>query len=268
MFHFSLRSAARATFASASHYRGMKEMTMTRPSEHVASKEREGYLDNDINEERHNRIRRALNAFSAEPEELRRLTKLPGVERESDLPADPITRLFFQRRGDLALHEGTYDVPLNTDDDRVILKSRTNEGKNRHSQPTAMYDFCHRIREAGEQGKRFVIVPSTDETKGVAKIMFDHGVVAGFRDFHNDRAFAVELKYFQNEHVMMGIEPGSYDYHEECLWSPKMVRRMNKPFGIVNRVRIYCLRTWDGRILDQIQAGQEQIGGKGLCVFW
>lgn len=74
-----------------------------------------------------------------------------------------------------------------------------------------MYDFCHRIREACEQRKRFVIVPSTIETRGCAQVMLNHGLVAGFRDFHNDRAFAIELKYFQNESTINVIVPCSYD---------------------------------------------------------
>ena len=34
----------------------------------------------------------------------RKLVNLPGVERVRDLPADPITRLFFQHQGDNALY--------------------------------------------------------------------------------------------------------------------------------------------------------------------
>lgn len=259
---------ARVSGLPFGEYGGLRQQYRPKPSENLDLKKREGVLQNDISDDRHQRLRRALHSFAMEPEERRRMTKLPGVEFESDLPADPITRLFFQRKGDAALYEGSYEVPLNTDDDRVVLKNRTTEHKSRLRQPTATYDFCHRVREASEQFKRFVIVPSTAETKGIAQLMFDHGVVAGFRDFHNDRAFAIELKYFQNESVLMGIEPAHKDGSQEFLWSPNMIRRMCKPFGITNKIRIYPLRTWDGRVVDQHQAAQEGIGGLGLCVFW
>ena len=268
MFRGSARRGARVYGLPFGEYRGVNATTTANPSNHLSAKSREGVLQPDISDDRHQRLRRALHAFTQEPEERRRVTKLLGVEFESDLPADPVTRLFFQRKGDAALYEGSYDVPVNVDDDRVVLRNRTTEHKSRHRQPSALYDFCHRVREASEQYKRFVIVPSTSETKGVAQIMLNHGLVSGFRDFHNDRAFAVELKYFQNEPSLMGIEPVHKDPAQEYLWSPKMIRRMRKPFGITNKIRIYPIRTWDGRIIDNLQAADENLGGLGLCVVW
>ncbi|KAG5508041.1 hypothetical protein GH5_07096 [Leishmania sp. Ghana 2012 LV757] len=202
---------------------------------------------------------------SALPLPQRRLVNLPGVERVRDLPADPITRLFFQHQGDHALYYGTYDQPSHLDEDRVQLEKR--EPKEwTFNVFTPMYDFCHRLREASEQRKRFVIVPSTIETRGCAKVLLDHGLVAGFRDFHNDRAFAVELKYFQNEPTINVIEPCSYDGKVEFEWSPKMMRRLMNTHGIHNRLVIYICRTADNRIIDHIQAVKECIGGRGLMM--
>ncbi|KPI89978.1 hypothetical protein ABL78_0946 [Leptomonas seymouri] len=195
----------------------------------------------------------------------RRLVSLPGVERVRDLPADPITRLFFQHQGDHALYYGTYDRPSQQDEDRVQLEKR--EPKDwTFNVYTPVYDYCHRLREASEQRKRFVVVPSTIETRGCAKVMLDHGLVAGFRDFHNDRAFAVELKYFQNEPTINVIEPCSFDGKTEFEWSPKMMRRLMNTHGIHNRLVIYICRTADNRIIDHIQAVKECIGGRGLMM--
>lgn len=195
----------------------------------------------------------------------RKLVNLPGVERVRDLPADPITRLFFQHQGDHALYYGTYDRPSQQDEDRVQLEKR--EPKDwTFNVFTPVYDFCHRLREASEQRKRFVVVPSTIETRGCAQVMLDHGLVAGFRDFHNDRAFAVELKYFQNEPTINVIEPCSYDGKTEFEWSPKMMRRLMNTHGIHNRLVIYICRTADNRIIDHIQAVKECIGGRGLMM--
>ncbi|CAM38063.1 conserved hypothetical protein [Leishmania braziliensis MHOM/BR/75/M2904] len=204
-------------------------------------------------------------ALSGRPLPQRRLVNLPGVERVRDLPADPITRLFFQHQGDHALYYGTYDQPSQLDEDRVQLEKR--EPKDwTFNVITPMYDFCHRLREASEQRKRFVIVPSTIETRGCAKVLLDHGLVAGFRDFNNDRAFAVELKYFQNEPTINVVEPCSYDGKTEFEWSPKMMRRLLNTHGIHNRLIIYICRTADNRIIDHIQAVKECIGGRGLMM--
>nr|CCC94361.1 putative 30S ribosomal protein S8 [Trypanosoma congolense IL3000] len=193
------------------------------------------------------------------------LLDLPGVERRRDLPADPITRLFFQHKGDHALYYGTYDVPSLQDDDRVQIEKR-GSGNREHCMYTPVYDFCHRIREAAEQRKRFVIVPSTIETRGCAHVMHDHGLVAGFRDFHNDRAFAVELKYFQGDSTINVIEPCSYDGRTQFEWSPKMMRRLLNSHGIHNRLVIYICRTADNRIIDHISAVKESVGGRGLMM--
>lgn len=195
----------------------------------------------------------------------KKLVDLPGVERRRDLPADPITRLFFQHKGDNALYYGTYDRPSRQDADRVQIERREPR-KWTHNVLTPMYDFCHRLREGSEQRKRFVVVPSTMETRGCAKVLLDHGLVAGFRDFHNDRAFAVELKYFQNESTIDVIEPCAYDGKTEFEWSPKMMRRLMNTHGIHNRMVIYVCRTADNRIIDHIQAVKENIGGRGLMM--
>ncbi|ORC92672.1 putative 30S ribosomal protein S8 [Trypanosoma theileri] len=195
----------------------------------------------------------------------RRLVDLPGVERRRDLPADPITRLFFQHKGDHALYYGTYDYPSRQDEDRVQIEKREPREWT-FNVTTPMYDFCHRIREAADQRKRFVIVPSTIETRGCARVMHDHGLVAGFRDFHNDRAFAVELKYFQGESTINVIEPCAYDGKTEFEWSPKMMRRLLNTHGIHNRLVVYICRTADNRIIDHIQAVKEHIGGRGLMM--
>uniref|UniRef100_A0A0A9VNN8 Putative propionate kinase n=1 Tax=Lygus hesperus TaxID=30085 RepID=A0A0A9VNN8_LYGHE len=98
----------------------------------------------------------------------KKLVNLPGVERVRDLPADPITRLFFQHKGEHALYYGSFDHPSEQDTDRVQIASRVRAHRFYHNIPPPMYDFCNRIREACEQRKRFVIVPATLETKGCA----------------------------------------------------------------------------------------------------
>ena len=234
-----------------------------------SAKMREGCIDlpNGYPE---TKLRRALAAFLPRPsEQAPKFTTLPGVEFQSELPADPITRLFFQVKGEHALFHGTYDNPSTADPDRVrIAKREVPRSQWGNITKNPMYDFCHRIREAGQMRKRFVVVPSTHDTTGAATIMRNHGLVAGFRDFHNDRAFAIELKYFQNEHVIEGIEPVSNDIKVEYEWSPRMIRRQLSSYGIVNHIRIFILRTWDGRILDHITAAKEKTGGRGLLVVW
>ena len=196
------------------------------------------------------------------------LTNLPGVEHATDLPADPITRLFFQTKGDYALYNQTFEDPANTDPDRVEIARRDQGIRKNRQKYSTMYDFCHRIREAKDQKKRFVIVPATADNKGAAKVMLDHGLIAGFRDFHNDRAFAVELKYSQGDSTIQVIEPASAERHIEYLWSPKQMRRFRSSFGISNKIRIFIVRTHDGRVLDHIQASDEDIGGFGLMMVY
>ncbi|RNF26151.1 30S ribosomal protein S8 [Trypanosoma conorhini] len=207
--------------------------------------------------------RNAAHGGEALPQ--RPLVDLPGVERRRDLPADPLTRIFFQHKGDHALYYGTYDNPSLQDDDRIQIEKREPR-KWTYNVFTPVYDFCHRIREATEQRKRFVIVPSTLETRGCARVMHGHGLVAGFRDFHNDRAFAVELKYFQGDSTINVIEPCAYDGKTEFEWSPKMMRRLLNSHGIHNRLVVYICRTADNRVIDHIQAVKENIGGRGLMM--
>ncbi|CUG82298.1 30S ribosomal protein S8, putative [Bodo saltans] len=201
-----------------------------------------------------------------DPRPTKPLVDLPGVTFKSDLPADPITRLFFQQKGEYALYQGDYVTPVAKDSDRVQIERRESKWGKEHAyqMKTPVYDFCHRIREGSEQRKRFVIVPSTPETKGCAQVMHDHGLIAGFRDFHNDRAFAVELKYFQNEPTITMIAPSSIDGKQEFEWSPKMMRRMMYSHGIHNRLQIFICRAADGRVIDHLTAVREHIGGRGL----
>ena len=213
--------------------------------------------------------RRALDAFAVEPEDRKRLCAgLQGVEFQSDLPADPLTRIFFQKKADHMLFQGTFDDPRFSDPDRVKLGLRTRNTVMPSSMNSPTFDFCHRVREASQQRKRFVVVPATHETKGVAKIMLRHGIIAGYRDFSNDRAFAIELKYFQNESCLMGIEPVSKTTAVEFEWTARYLKRVSHQFGVLNRVRIHILRTWDGRIIDHVEAVTENIGGRGLLMVW
>jgi ribosomal protein S8 len=220
-------------------------------------------------ETRTHRAHAAMQAFATDPKDRKRLTELPGVEFESDLSADPLTRIFFQRKGTHSLFRGSYKNPEQSDRDRVELKDRTTQ-KSRYGYgiQNAVYDFCHRVREASEQRKRFVTVLSTEDTKGLARILYRHGLVAGFRDFHNDRSFVVELKYFQHEPVLNGIEPANYDFEAEMEFSPLMMRSLGHAGGRASGIRIFAVRTWDGRIIDNQEARVEGIGGRGLMMAW
>eukprot|EP00758_Cryptobia_borreli_P013547 Tbor_TRINITY_DN5845_c0_g4::TRINITY_DN5845_c0_g4_i1::g.6528::m.6528/K02994/RP-S8, rpsH; small subunit ribosomal protein S8 len=196
----------------------------------------------------------------------KKLVDLPGVKFSSDLPADPITRLFFQTSGENELHRGTFQHPALTDEDRIQIERRDTNTRLTRQLYTVTYDFCHRLREGSDQRKRFVVVPATHVTKGCAQVLFNHGLIAGFRDFNNDRAFVVELKYFQNEPVLQVIEPAAKDRRVEFVWSPKMMRRFKTSYGVSNHIRIFILRTHDGRIIDHLDAVNENIGGIGLLM--
>eukprot|EP00759_Apiculatamorpha_spiralis_P053782 PhF_6_TR6374/c0_g1_i1/m.9633 len=222
-------------------------------------------------------IKSQLQMFLTDPKDLKKATvELPGVRFASDLPADPVTRLFFQVKGPHALYQDTFEnsspghvrsyvekirAPLGTrqDNDRVALNKRPY---------LPMYDMAGRLKEGAKEMKRFVIVPSTVETKGVAQLMHNHGVIAGMRDFNNKRAFVVELKYYQGKCVftdMVSVRQTIED--DETEYSPLMMRRFaaNKRGGFV---RIVCVRSFDGQILDQFTCRKKGMGGTGLCIFW
>lgn len=229
------------------------------------AKQREGHIQTQRGTDE-TPLRRVLQTFAAEPEARRRLVDLPGVEFESDLPADPITRLFFQRKGDQALYEGQNDSPNLVDHDRVSLAKRNKKLKGQLKDE--VFDYCHRLREASEQKKRFVVVAADGETKGISQLLYNHGLISGFRDFNNNRAYAVELKYFQGESVLQGIEPVSIDTKIEFEFTPKMMRRLMNSFGIQNKIRIFIVKTWDGRVIDHIDAVKEGISGRALMLAW
>ena len=144
------------------------------------------------------------------------------------------------------------------DGDRPTLRTRPR---------LPVYDMGARLMEATERMKRFVVVPSTVETRGVARIMHYHGIIAGMRDFNNRRAFAVELKYYQGAGVLQFFTAVRCNEEtNETEWSPMMVRRLASSTA-AGAIRIVCVRAWDGRILDQFQAMKEGIGGTGLCMI-
>ena len=261
--------SSRSTLLARAYGEGWMQVGTSDGSFARAAKNRDGAIEyNGLPEVP---LRRAFCQFTSQDYDhslpQKKLVDLPGVEHTRDLPADPITRLFFQSKGDQALFQGSYEVPRAKDKDRVELERRdVPYSYTKRLLRTPVFDFCHRLREGSEQRKRFVIVPSTIETKGCAEILHRHGLIAGFRDFHNDRAFAVELKYFQNEPSLETIEPSVIDSRCHFEWSPKMMRRLLNMHGIHNRITIFICRTHDGRIMDHIEAAQNHLGGRGLLM--
>ena len=84
----------------------------------VATKEREGALfvaGRSCRDEKP--LRSGLNSWCKRADEPvgRRFCSLPSSEFASELPADPITRLFFQAKGTQALYQGTYEDPTTRD---------------------------------------------------------------------------------------------------------------------------------------------------------
>jgi len=216
-------------------------------------------------------VNRELSMLLTSPEDMSRIAEgLPGVEFESELPADPITRLFFQVKGKNALFQSSYtahkaktrkltDNPeTGAEGDRVALGQRWF---------LPLHDMCMRLLEGSEKRKRFVIVPGTTENKGVAQVLRNHGLLAGFRDFNNNRAFVCEMKYYQGEPVLRKCGAVRVAWTQgETEWSPLMMRRLTKKYGRSSKVEIAIARTWDGRILDQWQMVNEGVGGTGLVV--
>ena len=215
-------------------------------------------------------VKHSLTLLGTSPEELKTHTDLPGVCLHSELPADPITRLFFQVKGDCALYQTSYEETMDkpkgdernqytiADPDRARFEKRSR---------LPIHDMAGRILEGQKRKKRFVTVPCTVETKGVAKIMEEHGLISGMRDFNNRHAFVVELKYFQGSGVIQYFEAVRSNFVNcDVEWSPLMIRKLasNNNYG---NIRVVCVRTWDGRVLDQFQARREEVGGTGLCMI-
>uniref|UniRef100_A0A7S4N695 30S ribosomal protein S8, chloroplastic n=1 Tax=Paramoeba aestuarina TaxID=180227 RepID=A0A7S4N695_9EUKA len=216
-------------------------------------------------------IKQNLTIFTASPEEVSKHTDLPGVTLHSELPADPITRLFFQVKGDCAIYQSSYEEETDrqpgnhatrstiADPDRPRFEKRTK---------LPVHDMAGRIMEGQTRKKRFVTVPATNETKGIAKIMEHHGVINGMRDFNNRHAFVVELKYYMGSGVLQyfqAVRDNLVDSDVE--WSPLMLRSMARLTGY-GHTRIVCVRTWNGRVLDQFQARSQMVGGTGLASFF
>ena len=230
-----------------------------------------GYNDEAI-EKRKNKdfVKHNLTVLATSPEELKTHTDLPGVTLHSELPADPITRLFFQVKGDCALYQTSYeesaDRPRGNEQVRYTIADPDRARFEKRCR-LPLHDMAGRILEGQTRKKRFVTVPSTVETKGVAKLMEEHGFINGMRDFNNRHAFVVELKYFQGAGVIRYFEAVRSNFvNSEVEWSPIMMRNMARSTYYGN-IRIVCCKTWDGRILDQFQARREEVGGTGLCMF-
>ncbi|KNH04164.1 Ribosomal protein S8 [Perkinsela sp. CCAP 1560/4] len=215
-------------------------------------------------------VKQNLTVFTMSPEELNKHTDLPGVCLHSELPADPITRLFFQVKGDSAIYQSSYEEGVErqpglhatrhtiADPDRPRFEKRTK---------LPVHDMAGRVIEGQTRKKRFVTVPATNETKGIARIMEHHGVINGMRDFNNRHAFVIELKYYMGTGVLQYFQAVRDNFVDSDVeWSPLMVRSMAR-LNNYGQTRIVCVRTWDGRVLDQFEARAQCVGGTGLCMF-
>ena len=138
-------------------------------------------------------------------------TTLPGVLWTSELPQDPVDRLFFQVKDENAellysgglpdnpnkVYEHTYGNVTSRDQDNVVFMT------------APLPHMCTALERQKERRERFITVLTSPDTKAIAKLLLDNGFIAGLRDYNNNSRFSIETKWFENMPAIQNMRPVS-----------------------------------------------------------
>lgn len=124
-------------------------------------------------------------------------------------------------------------------------------------------DMLTRVRNGLQVRKANVEIPGSKIKTEIAQILKEEGYIEGFEEYKNKKQFQtlkVELKYFNNQPVIQGIDrisrPGLRKY----------VGKNDIP-KVLGGLGIAILSTSQGVMTDK-KARHNNVGGEVLCYVW
>eukprot|EP01059_Diplonema_ambulator_P002297 TRINITY_DN1194_c0_g1_i1.p1 TRINITY_DN1194_c0_g1~~TRINITY_DN1194_c0_g1_i1.p1 ORF type:complete len:292 (+),score=40.22 TRINITY_DN1194_c0_g1_i1:68-943(+) len=190
-------------------------------------------------------------------------TRLPGVLWKSELPQDPVDRLFYQVKSSNAELLYTDGIPDNPDRHHEVAVD-TDNGEFYNRDPLSL--LCRALTKQDERRERFITVLATDETRQIARHLLDLGFIAGLRDYNNNWKFSIETKWWDNLPAVetmtrMSLQEKGVNW----IWDVDEVAKVMYFNKVYNVVRIYFLKLEDGEIITHPEAFRRRVGGQPLC---
>eukprot|EP01061_Rhynchopus_euleeides_P038565 TRINITY_DN66136_c0_g1_i1.p1 TRINITY_DN66136_c0_g1~~TRINITY_DN66136_c0_g1_i1.p1 ORF type:complete len:321 (+),score=97.47 TRINITY_DN66136_c0_g1_i1:82-963(+) len=196
-----------------------------------------------------------------------RESRLPGVLFQSELPQDPVDRLFFQvkpENAELLASNGKPDNPEEVWELTNVpgMKARDNNKWKREP----LSQMCTALHEQKTRRERFITVFVSEETKAVARLLLDLGFIAGLRDYNNGHKFSIETKWWDNIPAVMNMAQLSlYQRDSRIHWTAEEVQKVLYFNKVYNVIRIYFIRLESGEIVHHMEACRRNAGGEPLC---
>eukprot|EP01065_Artemidia_motanka_P016348 TRINITY_DN20056_c0_g1_i1.p1 TRINITY_DN20056_c0_g1~~TRINITY_DN20056_c0_g1_i1.p1 ORF type:complete len:292 (+),score=49.02 TRINITY_DN20056_c0_g1_i1:82-957(+) len=211
----------------------------------------------------HTAARRVQDTDLDDPEHTRREVNLPGKAWHSELPQDPVDRLFFQVKESNSHLLKTYGTPDNPEQafENTVSSMKWFDEREPLSQ------MCLALQGQRERRERFITVMVTDETKQIARLLLDLGFISGMRDYNNGFKFSIETRWWDNRHAIENMGILSNPVKESRWWWDNAQIRQALHFNkVYNVIRIYFIRLGSGEIVTHPDAVRRGVdGGEPLC---
>eukprot|EP01060_Flectonema_neradi_P018615 TRINITY_DN25480_c0_g1_i1.p1 TRINITY_DN25480_c0_g1~~TRINITY_DN25480_c0_g1_i1.p1 ORF type:complete len:294 (+),score=42.76 TRINITY_DN25480_c0_g1_i1:58-939(+) len=188
-------------------------------------------------------------------------TSLPGVLWTSELPQDPVDRLFFQvkdENAELLQTGGNPDNPNGVFEHAFGI----NGGKdNPHYMMGPLPHMCTALERQDERRERFITVLTSPDTKAVARLLLDNGFIAGLRDYNNNLRFSIETKWFDNTPAIRNMRTISNPTRKATIhWDFNEINKVMYFNKVYNVIRLYILRDIDsGELMTHPEAFRRRL---------
>eukprot|EP01063_Lacrimia_lanifica_P016270 TRINITY_DN22878_c0_g1_i1.p2 TRINITY_DN22878_c0_g1~~TRINITY_DN22878_c0_g1_i1.p2 ORF type:complete len:290 (+),score=121.18 TRINITY_DN22878_c0_g1_i1:34-903(+) len=193
-----------------------------------------------------------------------REARLPGVLWQSELPQDPVDKLFFQVKPENAELLYTGGNPDNPEQVHEINLDRGKAGKWFGRDPLSQ--MIRALDMQNERRERFITVMARDDTKQIARLLLENGLIAGMRDYNNNWKFSIETKWWDNRPAVENMQRLSLpERGARWYWNVDEVRKVMYYNKVYNVVRLYFIKLDSGEIVTHPVAFQRKVGGEPLC---
>eukprot|EP01062_Namystynia_karyoxenos_P000593 TRINITY_DN10216_c0_g1_i1.p1 TRINITY_DN10216_c0_g1~~TRINITY_DN10216_c0_g1_i1.p1 ORF type:complete len:297 (+),score=89.77 TRINITY_DN10216_c0_g1_i1:169-1059(+) len=195
----------------------------------------------------------------------RREVRLPGKLWKSDLPQDPVDRLFFQVKSENASLLASAGAPDNPRKMHELTLELGQQGNQWEHDPLG--HMCLTLANQWERRERFVTILARDDTKQIARKLLDLGFISGMRDYNNEWKFAIETRWWDNRPAIEHMHQLSLPARKaRWWWDAEELRKVLYFNGVYNVTRIYFIRLDSGVIVTHPEAVRDNVeGGEPLC---
>jgi len=177
---------------------------------------------------------------------------LPTALFKSDLPEDPYYRLFWRVDPSAVLRVPNGGLPFKIP---------------RTVNPVA--DLINQINMGAQIRKRFIVTAFNPVCRDIARILHQHGMISGFRDYGGRHALVLELKYHDDAPVIQRIEPISKKTRRR-VWTPEDLLPYIPKSGTYAPELVLILHKEDGvsTVLTAAEAFARRVTGEAICRVW